>query len=296
MSVASGDLRVFSCLLPSWGDGVTVGGAIDTGTLMLFDAPTYANAPGLPNSNTSGIYVQSTWASDKGLGIYVLVSGRNAGGSIITECIPLSGTSISSGRLGIGGNGSSGAIDAANYYERILGISFPSGTALNAGGHSGIISIYAADATQLADLPSGVSGVRRPFLNVSSQTNSGIVYFEKVFIRNLNVINNLQSAYVSYVSNTLSNNVSFALDSGLNTSWTIPNRQYWIMQSGLQTGNPAGGSGVSGTSIAMGNNGFPAGDIPAGTGSVPVWLALSLAQNGAAAKGLYTLSISGFTT
>ena len=254
MSVTSGDIKVYGCANMQDTDVGTVGGAINTGLLMIFDNATLANAPG----GNGQLSYTSTWAGDT---TNISITGRNTGGSIVGQTNAMSGLSIASG---------------TQIWERILKIDVPN--------HSGIITVKDQAGSTITTIPSGVTQVRRPFYNVSSDIAGGSTkqYYEKVFLRNNNITLNLLEVNVYELTGGLASSVSWALDLVQNGTTTATNRRT----------APAAGIGAWVTDQTI--SGIPGGDLNAGSG-LGVWLNLTLTAGAAATKDIYTLAVSGST-
>jgi hypothetical protein len=130
-----------------------------------------------------------------------------------------------------------------------------------------------------------VNYVRRPFYNVSSDVAGGVTknYYEKVFIKNTNTVNNLLEASVYELTGGLASSVSWALDLVQNGTTSVASRRT----------APAAGVGTFVTDQTL--SGIPGGDLSSGSG-IGAWLNLTLAAGTAATKDIYTLAVSGSTT
>jgi hypothetical protein len=261
MSVSSGDIKIYGSVNMQEDDTSSPqGGAINTGVLMIFDNSTLANDP-----HGAYITVESDNAAEKGL--TTVVYGRAPGGSIIPYSFVMNGTSPVSSNTTL--------------FERILKVICYSGGIQ----HTGNIIIKDNAGSVITTIPSGVTGVRRPFYNVSSDIVGGSTrtWYEKVFVRNNNASTDLLSVTISEVAGGVSASGDFDLEKNINGSNTSTNRLSAPTAGGMQS------SFDSTAKILLSDTNIPA------TGAVGVWLRLQLAPGTPAQKSTYTLAVSGST-
>lgn len=230
------------------------GGAIDTSIKMTFT----------DLSVTGKVNVVSDNVSDSGT---VAVRGRSAGGSIINETIDLLGTTVASGLTD---------------FERILRV--------YSTGHLGTITMSTQiGATGLATLESGIDQVRRPFMTVTGDMSGGSArnFYEKVFIQNNSLTNDLVSAVIMEGSDGTEANgadITFDLESSLNGTGTSTNR----------ITAPSSGSLLTGTFDDV-TKSVPGGSLPFGD-HIGAWLKLNIPANTVPMNTTYVMNASGATT
>jgi hypothetical protein len=200
MSVASTDLNWYQSL--DWAnaevDSATVGGAIDTSTIVV---PTSASL--FNTMSDSKVDIVSSASGDTSQ--TVTVYGRNDAGSIISEALSLNGTTLVNGTL------------TYNRLEKITSSATMTGT-LTVTAHTG--------GTTICTLVPGVKNIVRPFYNVSADVSGGSTrtYYEKCFIKNNNGTNSLLGAQVIEEEDP-SGYISFWVVGSVNDSGTTANRQ-----------------------------------------------------------------------
>ena len=148
MTVSSSDIVVYGSQNMAESDTGTQGGGIDTAKRVVFT----------DLSANDTVKIVST-AGDTGT---VTITGRGATGSIVSETLTLNGTS---------------SVAGSTTFQRILKIVCAS--------HSGIITIQdVSSSTNIVQIESAVTQIRRPFYNVSADTEDGSdrAYYEKVFV------------------------------------------------------------------------------------------------------------------
>jgi|TARA_R110002110_G_scaffold134867_2_gene318544 hypothetical protein len=254
MSVSASDIIVYGSQNMAESDSGTQGGSIDTAVRVVF-ADLAAN---------DTITIVST-AGDTGT---VAITGRNAAGSIASETLTLNGTN---------------SVAGSTTFERVLKIVCTS--------HSGVITVSdTSDATQIVQIESSVTTIRRPFYSVSADTVDGSnrTFYEKVFIKNTNGSSDLLSASISEQSDGVdgagSGSIDFDLEIAKNDANTATNRITAPASSGLL------GSGTFSSSPKS----VPGTDL-ASSEVIGVWLKLNLPKGTAAANTSYTLRITGST-
>ena len=199
----------------------------------------------------------------------VTITGRGSTGAIVSETLTLNGTS---------------SVAGSTTFQRILKIVCAS--------HSGIITVQdVSDSTNIVEIESSVTEIRRPFYNVSADTVDGSdrAFYEKVFVKNNNGSSSLLSASISEQSDGVdtagSGFVDFDLEIAKNDANTSTNRITAPAASGMLN---------SGTFDSSSKN-VPGTDLGSGD-SIGVWLKLSLPKGTAAANSRYTLRVTGSTT
>lgn len=254
MPIASGDLVIYGAANIAEADGATQGGAINTAVKYIFDSATLANAPG-PDT----VEVLSSNAGDTTQ--TVTVTGRNAGGSIVSDVLSLNGTSVVAGAV---------------TFERILKV-------VVSAAHAGTITVRKATGdTTIGTLETGVTQLRRPFYNVAADASGGSSrdFYEKVFYKNNHATLALLAAAVSESADPGAN-ITFDLEDAVNDNNSIANRLNTAPTGMLST-------------FASTSKNVPGTDLAAGA-AIGVWLKLTLAAGTAPAKSTYTLNIAGNT-
>ena len=254
MSVVSGDIVVYAAANMPEADTGAVGGAIDATTKIVFT----------DIGTTDQVAAVSDSATDTSSSL--LITGRSAGGSIVTDTITINGLMNQTGTVA---------------FERILKVEE------QAGAHSGTITVHQANEptnTAIGTLPSGVTSFRRPFYGAVANVSGGDDkdLYEKVFIKNNNITNALLSMTVEATSDP-SGLLGFDLEADQNGTGLLGQR-LGITPTGVL------GSGFTDTL-----KGIPNTDLSAGSG-VGVWLHLDLNAGTSAAKTTYTLNVAGNTT
>lgn len=254
MSIVAGDIVVYGSTNIAEADAATQGGGIDKTVRYVFDDSTLANT-----LNTI-VDVISDDVSDTTQ--TVTVTGRNAGGTIVSDAISLNGTS---------------AVNGTVTFERIL-------KTVVSAAHAGTVDVRKQTTSDvIAGAESGVLSIRRPFYDVSADVGGGSSrdFYEKVFIQNDNIINDYLTTIVIENSDP-SGKVSFNLEDAQDGAESIADR--------LDT--PP--TNVT-ASFDSANKAVPDTNLHASSG-VGVWLKLTLAAGDAAAKTTYTLQTTGSTT
>lgn len=254
MSIAGTDLVFYGAASIAEDDVSTHGGAIDTTVRYIFDSSSLAN--------TLADTIEMLSSSGADTTQNVVVTGRSAGGSIITETFNLNGTNV---------------INGATTFQKIMKI-------VVSGAHTGTITVRkASDNTTIVAIESGVLTIRSPFYNVSSDASGGSSrdFYEKIFIKNTHGSLNLLSAVVSEQADP-SAVITFDLEDAVNDTNSIASR--------LNTA-PAG---MLGTFTGASKN-VPGTDLASGS-AIGVWLKLTLPAGNAAILDTYTLRIAGSST
>ena len=260
MAVVASDVVVYGSTIMPTGDTEQPGGAINTAIKMTFT----------DMAHTTGIVMSSNGLSDS---CQISATGRNAGGSIVTDTFLIHETLAR-----VTG-------DSAVAFERVLRLG------VSSGSHTGIITITEDDGptfTAIGTMENGVDNIYRPFYNVSSAADNAKEYFEKVFIKNNNAVNNLLSAQISESGEVgFTDKITFDLANVQNDDHSAPNR----------LSPPSGADLLSGTTGDWDDSAknVPGTDLNSGSG-IGVWLKLDLAAGTAADAGQYVIQIDGSTT
>lgn len=263
MAVVANDIVMYASAVMPTGDTLSPGGAIDPTIKVAFT----------DMAATDGLVASSNGLNDS---VKVDVTGRNAGGSIIVDQFVVHNTL--SKITGIN----------AFSFERILRM------AISSGQHTGTISIEQDNFptfTSIATMPSGVSGVFRPFYNASSSASNKKEYFEKIFVKNNNTVNNLLSATVAEsgeVGLGGSDVVTFDLEATGNSNG----------QSSANRLGPPPATQLLGADTGIPNDATKSvvgGDLISGSGQ-GIWMRLNLATASTAQNGNWSVTISGSTT
>ena len=275
MSVVASDIVIYGAANIQETDSGTMGGAIATTVRYIFDDATLANDP-TASAGDGTLKAVSSSASD--ITQVITVTGRNAGGSIVTDTFTLNGTTVVAGGSG-------------TVFERILKAVITSGSA-----HVGSLTISdstggAGIGNTILVLGPTVTTIRRPFYNVSADVSGGSSrdFYEKVFVKNNNGTNALLNATFIETADPTTN-VTFALEDAVNDSNTSTNR---VTAPTVGDLGAAGFDSASKTLASQTDAGTT--DLAAGA-AIGIWLKLTLAAGAAAAKSTYTLGVSGSTT
>ena len=261
MAVTANDIVIYGSAVMPTGDTALPGGAINTGIKMTFT----------DMSVNTGLSVSSNGASDS---FQVSVTGRNAGGSIVTDTFLVNNTLAR-----VSG-------DSATQFNRILR------AVVSSGSHTGTISIEQNDTPTYSDLATmeiGINNIYRPFYNVSSAVGNAKEYFEKVFVKNNSSTNNLLSASVSESGEIgFSGKITFDLSAtGSDDGQSSNNRR----------GPPPATQLLSGTTGSWDDNtkNVVGGDLIQGSGQ-GIWMRLLLPTAESSDSGIYAFTIAGNTT
>jgi len=245
MSVSGADLVVYMTNNKPTSDTSIAGGDINSYIRATFDDPSSTVA--INFSSTSAIDTQN-----------VSVTGRNAGGSITSETIALSGTTT---------------VASSNTYERIL-------TCVLSSGAAGIVTASGDGVNKLTDIPATESGFCRPFYDATASSSTSKTLYDKVFVKNNNGSSTLNNATLIEVSSGLYSNIDFGLENTKQSDQTITNRT--TVPTGIGGGFGVGPSGMVDSELT-------AGDYQG------VWLKLSLSAGEAATNSFYQVQVSGTT-
>jgi len=252
MPVVANDIRIYAAVNMPEDNSSTVGGAVNTGIRVVFEDVHVTGPIKCSGSDTAG--------SGE-----LLVRGRNAAGSIISETVTINGT---------------GFTNTSNSYERLLDIR------LNHSMSGSVVTTYSnITGALIATLQEGVSGVRRPFYDAAADSAGGAerIFYEKVFVTNQNDVNALLSAQITEVASGLNAEINFGIESGTEGAQTVARR----------TGTDAVPTGV--TTFGAGPVSFPGTDL--GTNeNRGLWLQMTLAAGASATNSFYQFSVTGNTT
>ena len=254
MSIVASEIIIYGSANIAESDGSTHGGAIDTAVRYVFDDATLAN------TLNEAVNVLSDDAVDTSQ--TYTVTGRNAGGAIISDAISLNGIT---------------AVSGVETFERILKTEIDI-------AHNGNITLRRnSDDTTILITESGVLDVRRPFYDVSADAAGGSSrdFYEKLFIKNTNAVNIYLTAIVIENADP-SGKVTFNLEDVQEGTESIADR--------LNTAPVS----VS-ASFDNANKAVPGVDLGSLSG-IGCWLKLTLAAGDAAQKTTYTLQTTGNTT
>lgn len=252
MSVGSTDLVFYGSANMPEDNESTAGGAIDTTVRVIPDDASLFNAPG-------GLIEM---VSDNGADtMNVTITGRTSTGQIVAETKALNGTT---------------AVDFTTTFERILKIVLASAAA------GEVLIRQDGGGDTIVTIESGVTTIRRPFYNVSSDAAGGASrdFYEKIFLKNNNADSALLGATI-FESADPSANITFNLESGINTTGSVASRLNTVPSNMLYS--------FDGNSKQVFG-----GDLLPQSG-VGVWLKLTLAAGASPAKSTYTMAVSGTT-
>lgn len=245
MSVANSDLVIYMALNKPTDDTGTAGGDINSSIRATFTDP--SSAATIKFVSTSAVDLQN-----------VAVTGRNAGGSIVSETLAINGTTT---------------VTSSNIYERIL-------TCVLSSGAAGVITASGNGVNKVADIPIGESGFCRPFYDATSSISTTKTLYAKVFVKNNNSTSTLENATVIEVSSGLYSKIDFGLEDSKQSNQTVTNRT--TAPTGIGGGFGVGPSGMVGSTLA-------AADYQG------MWLKMSLGAGESAANSFYEVQISGTT-
>jgi hypothetical protein len=260
MSIVASEVVIYGAINIAENDGDSHGGAISTSTRYIFGDANLANAPAASGGDGTLRYL-STNDGDNGTSINVV--GRNLGGSLVGETRTLGNSGV--------------AVTGTQVFERIMKVV--------TDAHNYDIIVGDGAGQTVLTLESGVTTVRRPFYNASSDPNAEKTYYEKVFVKNNNdTLNLLGTAFVDGGGDS-NNYVTFAVASEINSNETLTNRL-----------TPPTGTGAGGFSKATktlddetGSEDLNSGDAAA------IFLKMTLPQNAFAGRDVWVLQVSGST-
>ena len=266
MAVTANDIVIYASATMPTGDVVFPGGAIDTGTKMTFTDMQIG--AGLAD----GLVVSSNGISDE---LQVEVTGRNTGGSIVSDKFTIFSTLAKNTGISV------------TQFERVLRM------VVSSGSHTGTIAIERDDFpthTSLGTMEIGINNIYRPFYDVSSAASNGKEYWEKVFVKNNSITNNLLSAAIVESGEIgFTNKITFDLAASGNDNGT---------SSSNRLGSPPATqllSGDTGTGYTNDSKAVISGDLTTGENQ-GIWVKLSLATADPADSGRWVLQVNGNTT
>ncbi len=251
MSVAGTDLIYYGAANIAEDDVSTQGGAIATTVRYIFDSSSLAN------TLNDTVEILSSAVGDTSQ--TVTITGRSAGGSIVTDTLSLNGTTVVNGVV---------------TFLRIMKI-------VVSGAHTGTITVRKATGdTVIASIETGVLQIRKPFYNVSSDASGGSSrdFYEKIFIKNTHGSLNLLSAVISEQADP-SAVITFDLEDAVDDNNSVASR--------LNTAP----TGMLGTFTGAAKN-VPGTDLASGS-AIGIWLKLTLPAGNAAILDTYTLRVAG---
>jgi len=237
------------------------GGAIDTSKRYIFGDHLLANNPAASGGDGTLRYYSTNNADN---GVDVTITGRNTGGSIVTETKTLANSGV--------------VQTGTQVFERILKV-------VTDAHNYDVLVIEPNTSSEVVTIESGVTEVRRPFYNVSSDPNGIITYYEKTFVRNNHpTLNLLEATFIDGGGDT-EGYITFALANAVNSNEALANRL-----------TPPTGTGAGGFSQTTKTLLTEAGQLDLqATEAIPVWIRMTLPQNEGASLDFWTLSISGQT-
>ena len=246
MSVSRSNLVIYTALnMPEDNTSLT-GGDINSGIRASFDDP----------SSSSNIVIYSASAADTSQNL--TLTGRTDNGTIVNEVMSLSGVT---------------PVTSTYIYNRILK------TDLNTACW-GIITVSGQSVNNIADIPVGESGFRRPFYDATASVDIAQTYYEKVFVKNNNKNTALTDANIIAIDDGLYDQIEFGLEDIKKADQTVTNRE--TAPTGIGGGF---GSGVSGI----------VDDVLLALDYQGVWLKLNLDANESAINSFYEVKVSGTT-
>jgi len=255
MSIVASDLVIYGAANIAETDGVTQGGAIDTTVRYIFDDASLVNTTG-PDT----VDVSSDNAGDTG--ITITITGRNAAGDIVTDEYTLAGLAEQTGDT---------------TFTSLMKI-------VLSGAAAGTVNVHEnSGSVTIVDIEAGVTEVRVPFYNVAADASGGSSrdFYEKIFFKNNNGVNDLLNATISEESDP-SGYVTFDLEDAQDDNNSVATRLD-TPPSGMLGSFDSNQKSVPGTNLAAGS-------------AIGVWLKLTLAAGLTAATSTYTLHLEGSTT
>lgn len=264
MSVTSTDLRFFAAANMVSGDSGTVGGAIDITREVIFDDATLANTPTASGGDGTLRY-ESTNNADSG--VTVTVYGRNTAGSLIEEARDVGNSGVD--------------VTGTVVFERILWAALDS--------HNYDIKVNDSSGNNIFTIESGITGIMRPFLGISSSPSADTTVYSKVFLKNVNAVNALLDTNVIENAGGVASYMTFALEDAVNDNGTSTDR---LTSPAVGEIGSAGFDSATKSLATQTDAGTT--DLGPGTG-IGVWLKLVIPSGEAATKSTYSLSVSGST-
>lgn len=263
MSVIASDLVFYASAGMVSGDSDTVGGAIDLTREIIFDDAVLCNSPAASGGDGTLRYVATNDADN---GVTVNVRGRNSEGSLVEEAKDVGNSGVD--------------VTGTQVFERILWASLDD--------HDYDIQVNDSDGNNIFTVGSGVTGIMRPFIGISSDPSENKDFYSKIFLKNNNSTNALLNANIIENADP-STFITFAIEDAVNDNGTSTNR---LTAPNAATIGPSGFDSNTKTLAAQTDAGTT--DLGAGSG-IGVWLKISLPSGQASSKTTYTMQISGST-
>ena len=251
MAIVGTDLLAYGAANHAEANGTTQGGVIDTTTKVVF----------VDIAATDSIKLQSTNAGDT---MNCTITGRNAGGAIVSEVKALTGTTLTS------------ATTAS--FERILKIQLASPAA-------GTVTVTrTTGGTTIATLEPGITSVRRLFYNVAAEAVGGSSrdFYEKIFLKNTHGTLTLTEAQVLENADP-GGLITFDLEDAVNDNNSVATR--------LNTAP----TGMLGTFTNTAKS-VPGGGNLVASAAIGVWVKMTLPAGQAPAKNTWTCELTGNST
>lgn len=251
MPITASDIVIYGSQTMPENDGtLNIGGAIDLTTLIVFvDIDTPGTIEVVSDDNSDNTQ-------------QLTATGRNIGGSIISESVTLNGTT---------------PVPLSNTYERFMKFELDGATLGN------VTVRKSGNAGDLAVFLIGTTTIRQPFYLASADVSGGSSreYHEKIFVRNDHPTLDLTEAQILEISDPGAN-VTFALESVLDGSDTNGAGNNRFVAPGGYTFDS------SAKNVANSQN-------HTSQSAQGVWLKLTLAAGSAPAKNTYTIRETGKT-
>jgi hypothetical protein len=249
LSIVSAELIAYGAASRPLDDSSTVGGAIDP-----------LNRPVFTQLDSNGaLEVVSAAGGDTTQ--VVTVTGRDAAGVYSTSTATLTGTSPAQ-------------LSPATVFERVLTCTLNNTAA-------GIVTLRKTSAgATVGTIPIGEKGFFAMFIN-SFSSGSGLVRYEKLFLKNTNGTLALTSSTVTLSADSVGGVITAGVCAALDGSTTSTNRLT----------DP----GVVYASFNVAQSVPNSGNLTAGS-AIGVWIRQTLGINQAPAKATFAMTISGNTT
>jgi len=264
MSVTASDIIIYGAANIAESNSGTQGGAIDTTVRYIFDDATLVNDPTASGGSGALVYV----SDNAGDTMNITVTGREASGSIVSETKALTGTT---------------PVNGTQVFERIMKI-------VLASSASGTVTVSDDNSNDIVDIESGVTTIRKPFYNISSDVVGGSTrdFYEKVFVKNNNVTFALLNATFAEQADPTTY-VDFALEDAVSDSGTSTDRVT------APVAEEIGSSGFDSSSKTLEDE-TDAGTIDLDPSTeIGIWLHIQIPAGTSPAKSTYTLRPSGST-
>ena len=274
MPVASTDLVLYCSTNMPTADTGTSGGALPGSNRIR---PTFST--GQISGGNSILKVESTGTGDGSNKIRI--TGRDAGGSIVTEDINISGTAET-------------YVQGAITFERVLLIDVRLQSNSNATTAVGTLTIRklggslsdeSGAAPIISTIAAGEHGVRIVFYDAASSTSSAKTLYEKIYARNNHGSLNLTNAKVAMTADP-----DAVMEWGFATAdaQSTTNRVTTVSGPTWRTDTAAYDVPIIGTEVDV------AGVLGFGE-AAGIWLKMDLLQNNAPIRSSVTLQVTGTT-